>query len=296
VIYPQSKYFSERGCKTETRITTYEPDNSIKKGYLPLLREIYVEIVNNKWLTYQLFKRDFFAIYRQSFMGFLWAFIVPLVSVGSFIVLSNAGLFTIGNIDVPYPIYAILGMAFWQLFAMGLIASTNSLVNAGSMITKINFSKKSLVLASVGQSLISFMAQFGLVCALFAYYHKAPDAAILLVPLLILPIVLFTLGLGFILSLLNSIMRDTGSMISLMMTFLMFLTPILYVKPTSGLLATITAYNPLYYLISSLREVILAGTIAEPLGFAISVFISAVIFTLSLVIFHLTERRVAERI
>ncbi len=229
-------------------------------------------------------------------MGFLWAFIVPLVSVGSFIVLSNAGLFTIGNIDVPYPIYAILGMAFWQLFSMGLIASTNSLVNAGSMITKINFSKKSLVLASVGQSLISFMAQFGLVCVLFLYYHKTPDASILLVPLLILPIIMLTLGLGFILSLLNSIMRDTGSMISLMMTFLMFLTPILYVKPASGVLATITMYNPLYYLISAVRELILAGTIAEPRGFAISVSISIAIFTVSLVIFHLTERRVAERI
>jgi lipopolysaccharide transport system permease protein len=290
------KYFSEWGCKTETRITTYEPDNSIKKGYASLVREIFREVSKNKWLTYQLFKRDFFAIYRQSFMGFLWAFIVPLVSVGSFIILSNAGLFTIGNIDVPYPIYAILGMAFWQLFSMGLIASTNSLVNAGTMITKINFSKKSLVLASVGQSLISFMVQFGLVCVLFLFYHKTPGASILLVPLFILPIVMLTLGLGFILSLLNGIMRDTGSMISLMMTFLMFLTPILYVKPASGLLATITTYNPLYYLISSVRELILAGTIAEPLGFIISAGISIVIFTISLIIFHLTETRVAERI
>jgi lipopolysaccharide transport system permease protein len=229
-------------------------------------------------------------------MGFLWAFIVPLMSVGSFIVLSNAGLFKIGSIDVPYPIYAVLGMAFWQLFSMGLIASTNSLVNAGSMITKINFSKKSLVIASVGQSVISFAVQFGLVCALFIYYNRAPSPAILLVPLLMLPIIALTLGLGFILSLLNGIMRDTGSMISLMMTFLMFLTPILYVKPSSGLLAAATAFNPLYYLISSMRELILAGTVSEPAGLGVSVAISMAIFAVSLVIFHLTETRVAERI
>ncbi len=229
-------------------------------------------------------------------MGFLWAFIVPLVSVGSFIVLSNAGLFQIGHIDVPYPIYAILGMAFWQLFSMGLIASTNSLVNAGSMITKINFSKKSLVIASVGQSVISFAVQFGLVCALFIYFHRMPGPAIVLVPLLMLPIVMLTLGLGFILSLLNGLMRDTGSLITLLMTFLMFLTPILYVRPASGLLATLTAFNPIYYLISSMRELILAGTISEPLGFALSIALSATVFAVSLIIFHLTETRVAERI
>ncbi len=284
-----------RGGK-ETQVTTYEPDNSIKKGYVALLQEIGAEVSRNKWLTWQLFKRDFFAIYRQSFMGFLWAFIVPLVSVGSFIVLSNAGLFQIGRIDVPYPIYAILGMAFWQLFSMGLIASTNSLVNAGSMITKINFSKKSLVIASVGQSLISFAVQFVLVCALFIYFHKMPGPAIVLVPLLMLPIVMLTLGLGFILSLLNGIMRDTGSLITLLMTFLMFLTPILYVRPSSGFLAALTTFNPIYYLISSTRELILTGTISELSGFALSVALSVAVFAVSLIIFHLTETRVAERI
>ena len=254
------------------------------------------EVSRNKWLTWQLFKRDFFAIYRQSFMGFLWAFIVPLVSVGSFIILSNAGLFQIGRIDVPYPIYAILGMAFWQLFSMGLIASTNSLVNAGTMITKINFSKKSLIIASVGQSVISFAVQFGLVCGLFVYYQKEPSLAIMLVPLLVLPIVLLTLGLGLLLSLLNGIMRDTGNLITLLMTFLMFLTPILYVKPATGVLATVTAFNPIYYLISAVRELILTGTVSELRGFALSALLSVAIFAVSLVIFHLTETRVAERI
>jgi len=59
-------------------ITTYEPDNSLKKGYLSIFKEIFNEIKKNRWLTYQLFKRDFFAIYKQSFIGVFWAvFIVP---------------------------------------------------------------------------------------------------------------------------------------------------------------------------------------------------------------------------
>ena len=280
---------------TET-ITTYEPDNSLKKGYLSIFSEIYNEFKRSKWLTYQLFKRDFFTIYKQSFIGILWALIIPLVSVGTFIVLNQSGVFTIGDINVPYPIYAILGMAFWQLFATGLVASSNSLVKAGSMIAKINFSKKALVIASMGQSLVSFLIQLVLVCILFMYYGVAPSIAILSIPIIVLPIMFLTLGLGFIFALLNGVMRDIGNMISILMTFLMFLTPVLYAKPTIGILATVTNYNPLYYLVSVPRELVLMGTISEWKGFLAASIISVVIFVLCLVVFHLTETRVAERI
>lgn len=277
-------------------ITTYEPDNSLKKGYLSIFREIYDEFKKNKWLTYQLFKRDFFALYKQSFIGVLWAFIIPLASVGTFILLNRSGIFSIGDINFPYPIYAIFGMAFWQLFSTGLINSSNSLVKAGSMIAKINFSKKSLVIASTGQSIVSFLIQLILVIILFIYYKIAPSTAILLIPLFMIPIMLLTLGLGFILSLLNGIMRDIGNVISILMTFLMFLTPILYAKPTTGLLSRITNYNPLYYLTSAPRELVLTGVVLEWKGFLISSIISIFIFIICLIVFHLTETRVAERI
>ena len=282
--------------QTNQTVITYEPDNSLKKGYLSIFSAIFNEIKKNRWLTYQLFKRDFFTVYKQSFIGVLWAFIIPFVSVGTFIILNSSGVFTIGDINVPYPIYAILGMAFWQLFAAGLVASSNSLVKAGPMIVKINFSKKSLVIASAGQSIIPFLIQFILVIVLFFIYNIAPSTAILLVPLLVIPIMLLTLGLGFILSLLNGVARDVGNGISFLITFLMFLTPVLYAKPKVGILTSITKLNPLYYLVSTPRELILMGTISEWRGFLISSIISVFIFIVCLVVFHLTETRVAERI
>ncbi len=277
-------------------IVTYEPNNSLKKGYLSIFSEIFSELRKNKWLTYQLFKRDFFAIYKQSFIGFFWVFIIPIVSVGTFIILNRAGIFIIGDINVPYPIYAILGLAFWQLFSTGLVASSNSLVKAGPMITKINFSKKSLVFASTGQSIVSFLIQFILVIILFIFYGFKPSIMILTIPLFIMPIFLFTLGLGFILSLMNGIMRDIGNILAILMTFLMFLTPVLYAKPTTGFLALITNYNPIYYLISVPRELILMGTITEWNGYIISSIISIIVFIVCLIVFHLTETRITERI
>ena len=278
------------------KITTYEPDNSLRKGYQSIFGEISNEIKKNRWLTFQLFKRDFSTIYKQSFIGVLWAVVIPIVSVGTFIVLNQSGVFAIGDIDVPYPIYAVLGMAFWQLFSTGLIASSNSLVAAGSMITKINFSKKSLVIASTGQSIVSFLIQLFLIGILFVYYGIKPNIAILLIPITMIPMMLLTLGLGFILSILNGIMRDIGKIIAVLMTFLMFLTPVLYAKPTTGILATVTKYNPLYYLVSVPRELVLNGTISEWKGFLIASIASFIICIICLIVFHLTETRVAERI
>jgi lipopolysaccharide transport system permease protein len=277
-------------------ISTYEPDNSLKKGYFSIFPEIYKEIKKNRWLIYQLFKREFSASYKQSFMGVLWAFIIPVVSICVFIVLNQSGILNIGDIRVPYPLYAVLGMAFWQLFSRGLVASSSSLVNAGSMIVKINFSKKSLVIASTGQSIISFLVQLVLVAILFVYYHTTPSFTVVLIPLMVIPIMLFTLGLGFILSLLNGIVRDIGNMLSILMTFLMFLTPVLYARPKTGILATVTNYNPLYYLISVPRELVLTGTFYDREGFFISSILSIAVFFVCILIFHLTEARIAERI
>jgi len=278
------------------KITTYEPDNSIKKGYLSLWKEISRELRENKWLIYQLFKRDFFAIYKQSLIGVFWAFIVPIISVGTFIMLNHSGVFDFGEIEVPYPIYAILGMAFWQLFSTGLIITSNSLVKAGSMLVKINFSKKSLVIASTAQSFIPFIVQLVLVGVLFFVYNVTPSIKILLLPIFMIPIILFTLGFGFIFSLFNSVVRDVGNALSVFMTFLMFLTPVLYAKPKIGILIPITRFNPLYYLISMPRELILRGTMSEWKGYLLSVGIAFLVFVVGLAVFHLTETRVTERI
>ena len=229
-------------------------------------------------------------------MGFFWALILPLISVGAFIILNRSGIFSIGDIKAPYPIYAILGMAFWQLFSGGLLASSNSLVAAGTTLTKINFSRKSLVIASMGRPFVSFLVQFILVVFLFVYYRFMPSMAIFLLPLIIIPIILLTLGVGLILSLLNAVVRDIGNILGVLLTFLMFLTPVLYAKPTIGILADATKYNPLYYLVTVPRDLILMGRVTELNGFFVISIISIIIFIVCLFIFHLTETRVAERI
>lgn len=281
---------------SKLKTVRYLPDNSIRQGYGATFSEIFREIKENRWLIFQLFKRDFTAAYKQSVMGMFWAFVVPLVSIGTFLVLNKSGIFVIGNINVPYPVYAVLGMAFWQLFATGLIASSQSLVLAGPMITKINFSKKSLVFASIGQGLIAFCVQICLLVVLLIVYKVSVHPNAIFLPLLIIPILFLSLGVGFFLSLINSVIRDVANILPMFLTFFMFLTPVLYEKPTYGFLKLLNQYSPMNYYILAARDLVLKGTIIEFNGLVYSALASLAIFTVSLFVFHLTETRITERV
>ncbi len=277
-------------------IKVYEPDNSIRKGYISIFFEIVRELRDNRWLTYQLFKRDLFAMHKQSLVGMAWIVIMPIFSVAAFVALKHSGVMSAGEIETPYPLYAILGLTFWQLFSAGLMAAAGSLVQAGLMVKIINFSKKSLVIASMGKAGLTFLIQLVLTCLLFIYYGRTPAMGIWYLPLVFIPLFCLTLGVGFILAILNSIMRDVANVLSIVVTFGMFLTPVLYAKPSSGILAEITRWNPLYYFVSAGRDLLLTGRISEWTGFLWSSLFSFLVFFACFVIFHLTETRITERV
>jgi lipopolysaccharide transport system permease protein len=279
-----------------SKVIIYEPDNSITNGFLSIFSGIYSELIDNRWLTKQLFIRDFRSMYKQSFTGFLWIFIMPIINVAIFAMLNRSGIFNIGVIDVPYPLYALLGMSFWQLFSTGVTGGGGSLTSAGDMITRINFSRKSLVISSMGRPIISFFIQFLIIVLLFVFYRIVPAKTVLLAPLILVPIMFLTLGLAFFIALLNAIMRDTGHFLSLAMQLMMYATPVLYAKPQKGLLMYLTRFNPMYYFISAGRDLIFNGNVVEINGFIWSSVISGLLFVFSIVAFHLTETRIAERI
>lgn len=281
---------------TELPLRTYRPDNLLARGWWRIFPDILIELWNNRWLTFQLFRRDFLALYKQSVFGVLWAVLIPLFSVSTFILLNRSGVFQLGETAVPYPVFAVLGVANWQLFAAGVMGATNSLVRAGPMIMKINFSRKSLVIAAFSQALVAFAAQWCLALLLCLIFGVTPSFWIVLLPVLLLPLAWTALGLGFILSILNGVMRDIGNALGVVLTFLMFLTPVLYPRPGSGLLSRVTEVNPLYYLVAVPRDLALTGRAVEWSGFWWSALAGAAFLFICLYLFHLAETRVTERV
>lgn len=87
--------------------TIYSPTQKLKD--IISLKSMTKDFVNAKFLGKQLFIRDTKAMFRQSFLGILWAFVPPFLTAGAWIFLNWSGAVKISSTEVPYPIYVFCG-------------------------------------------------------------------------------------------------------------------------------------------------------------------------------------------
>ncbi|NTV29080.1 MAG: ABC transporter permease [Candidatus Omnitrophica bacterium] len=271
----------------------YEPNRIARLGLgaWPLMcRELW----GARELAARLFLRNLKARYKQALLGFFWALLVPLLAVGTFVLLNRAGVLVIGPTDVPYPLFALAGLTVFQLFSTGLVSSCSALVEAGDMIARVNFPREVLVLAAIGQAVFELLVKTALIAAACVYYGFLPPAGALLVPFTLVPLILLTLGLGLFLSLANAVFRDTAQAVGVLLTFLMFLTPVLY--PADGAREWLFRLNPLTALVEASRDLFIYGALRHPLDFGLASAGSLLVFLCAWRIFHLVSTKVPERI
>lgn len=277
-------------------VKTYSTKSIYKKGLPSIFSGMFNELKDNRDLLWQLFKRDFKARYKQSLLGWLWVIISPLTAVGTFFVLNKSGVVRVGNIEAPYVLYGLIGITFWEVFSTGLSSVTASITSAGNLIQKTRFPNEVLLFSALGQVMPSFFMRTVMIVILSAYYHFPPSPYTLLFPILLVPISLLTLGIGFITSLFNVVIRDVANLISSAMSLLLFLTPIMYALPRSGLLGKVSTYNPLFYLITVPRDFFIYGR-TEFLAEYLFVTISTLgVFLGGWIIFHISQHKLIERL
>jgi len=266
-------------------------------GSFRITRLMWNELRAAKGLVWRLFIRDFTAKYRQSLLGVLWALLTPLITVGMFVGMNRSGLLTIQDTGIPYPIYAIIGLTIWNLFTVGLVACSSSLVNAGAMVIKINFPKAALVLAASGQGIVELLIRLFLIMFAFLYYGRLPSFPGLFIGFIcLIPVYLIMTGLGFILSLATGVLRDIPNILNLALTAFMLLTPILYPINGNNLLADANVWNPFNYLINVPRDFIVKGHTSFLVEFLCASIFSVVVFYLGWKLFYLAQTKIAERL
>jgi lipopolysaccharide transport system permease protein len=251
------------------------------------------ELVASRRLIWLLVMRDISVRYRQSILGYVWAVIPQILTVAAFTLLNAWRIVPMGKTGIPYVIYAAWGINVWQLFAGCLAACTGSLVSAGSLVTKINFPRECLVIAAVGQPIFDFLVRLVPVFAVMAWYDFGFSWGILFVPLVLCPVVLLALGVGFVLSIANLAIKDVGNALGSTLTILMFLTPVLYPPPVRWPFALINITNPFSPLLAATQDLIAVGALTRPASVAMASMLAFVVLLGGWRIFHVTILRAA---
>lgn len=281
---------------TKEEIKIYSSISIYNKGLINIGKGMINNIFSSKDLVWQLFIRDFKARYNQSLLGWAWIFLMPIITMGTFLILNISGVIRIGKIPVPYPIFGLLGFSLWQIFSNGWLVLTSSYIGGGSLIAHIYFPREALIIASIGQVVVDFLIRLGLVAVVYLIYGLTPSFIFIFFPLFVLPIFLLTLGLGFLTAIMQVIIRDTKNFIGVGMDFFLFLMPIMYTLPEKGLLAQFNNINPIFFLINAPRDLIISGKIEYPLEFFLSTLLALIIFLIGWFIFYIAQPKLSERI
>lgn len=258
-------------------------------------RGIFVSIYNARGIIRELILRDLRARYRQALLGYAWALITPLLIILFFTFLSTKRVIAMGEPPFSYPAYCVWNIIVWQLFSSVLLGSTNSLKEAGPLVTKVNFSKEALVLASIGQPLIDFVIKLILAAAVFIWAGVMPHINAVLVIFPVFLVLLLSLSIGFCASLLNLLFRDVSNIVGIVTTFGMFAAPVIYAPPELYPFNLVNMLNPVSPLLIACQDLIAHGEIRQGAVFCITSLLVLISFLVSIRIFHKVIPQAVER-
>lgn len=241
-----------------------------------------------------LILRDIKVKYKQSILGMLWAIIRPFFMMIIF-TLFLGKLAKIPSDGVPYPIFNYTALVAWTYFSSAITISSNSLVGASSLISKVYFPRLLIPLTPILAGLLDFIIAFIVVIPMMMLYNIHFTVMALILPILFFLMVLAATGVGLIFSALNAKYRDIQNIIPFLTQFWMFASPIVY--PASLVperYRMIYALNPMTGIIEGFRSALL-GTIPFPTEMVLlSVAISIMIFLGGVLYFTQVERYLAD--
>ena len=251
----------------QTPTVVYTPESQLRQPGR-LLRGMFRDLVAARELAWRLFVRNISARYRQTMLGYVWAFLPPIVSTLVFVFLRNSGLFTVGDTVVPYVVFVFSGMILWQTFADALNSPIRMVAQSKAILAKINFPHEALILAGIAEVLFNFMIRLALLIAVLLWFGIQVPLTALLVPCGVLALIGLGIAAGVLLIPLAMLYQDVEQVLPVITPFWMFVTPVLYPPTTSWPGSLTMALNPVSPVLDTTRAWLLSGSPGHVAEFA----------------------------
>lgn len=208
-------------------------------------------------------KREFQTKYRNSLLGAAWNIINPLSMIVVYtLIFSQLMKARLPGVESTYgfSIYLCTGILTWGLFAEITTRATGMFLEHANLLKKLSFPRLCLPVTVVSNAVLNFGIVFGLFTLFLLLSGNFPGWAFLaLIPLLLL-LVLFAIGIGITLGVLNVFFRDVGQFFGIFLSFWFWFTPIVY--PISILpdqVKFLMNFNPMARLMAAFQTVLMTG-------------------------------------
>lgn len=264
----------------------YSPEPLLQHP-VKMLAAIAADVWAGRELAWRLFMRDLKAQYRQTILGYVWAFLPPLVGAATFIFLQSQGITNIEGTGIAYPAFAMMGTLLWQVFVDSMQSPIQSFGAAKGMLVKINFPREAVLLGGLYMVTFNLFIRLLLVVAVMWWWSVPVDGSVAFFPVAMVALMAAGFAIGLMVLPVSSLYGDVGRVIPIVSGFWMLLTPVVYPPRTEGLAGWLATWNPVSPLIITARETLTAQPLSMLGPFTIVFACSLVVIFLGLVGFRI---------
>ena len=219
-----------------------------------------VELFQNRQLIWKLAKNDFKTRYAGSYLGIVWAFVQPVITVLLYwfvftVALPARAVAVKGDINIPYILWLIAGIVPWFFFSEALSNGTGALLEYNYLVKKVVFKISILPIIKIISALFVHAFFLLFTVGLFACYGYYPDLYTLQIFYYSACMFIFVLGLCYITCSIIVFFRDLGQIISIVLQVGIWATPILWnITTLPERLRIVFKLNPINYIVEGYRD------------------------------------------
>lgn len=213
------------------------------------------ELYTNRKLVWDLSKNDFKTKYAGSYLGIIWAFIQPVVTVLIYWFVFQVGFKSAPMNDFPFVLWLVAGIIPWFFFNEALLNATNSLLEYNYLVKKVVFKISILPIVKIMSSL--YVHIFFIIFANVVYLINGYLPTIYMIQIIYYSFCTFvlTLAIAYATSAMIVFLKDLGQIVNIMLQFGMWMTPIMWsYDMISPKYQWILKLNPMYYIVEGYRD------------------------------------------
>ena len=260
-----------------------------------LIRSMLQGLKDSRELAWRLFVRDISARYRQSMLGIFWAFLPPIITGLVFIILQSKKVVNLGETDISFPVYVMVGTTLWQVFTESLNAPLKSVIAAKPMLAKINFPREALIVSAFYDVLFNLLIKSIIIVGIFVYFKVPLTWGLLMAPMAILTLILLGMAIGLLLTPLGTLYTDVTQGLIVVTSFWFFLTPVVYSPPQSFPYSLMTTLNPVSPILTGARDLLTKGVVTNIGPFLVVSLLTILGLFIAWMIYHIALPILIER-
>ncbi len=242
----------------------------------------------------QLTARELKRKYARSYLGIVWSVLNPLLSMAVLsLIFSQLFRRSIEN----YPIYYLTGYILWQTFTGATTSAMTALADNRPLLMKVKFPMDLLILTRVYTAAVNLLYSLAAYAVMLAVFRVTPALTALLAPVILLLLLLFSLGISYILSTAYVFFGDVRHLYSVFLTLWMYCSAIFYpADQLTGPIRTVIGINPLFAYINCMRKVVMYAQLPSAAEWAQMILWGAGICLAGALIFRRSKNRIMQKI